>query len=76
MSILRFKRALSEGRLPGVKIVLVPDLGFDQHTLCSSQACGADQKPRVLICDGFGTHDTVEMLEYCFENNIILCLVA
>jgi len=33
----------------------------------------ADQKPRVLICDGFGTHESVEMLEYCFENNIILC---
>jgi hypothetical protein len=30
-------------------------------------------KPRVLICDGFGTHETLEVLEYCFENNIILC---
>jgi hypothetical protein len=33
----------------------------------------ANQKPRVLICDGFGTHETLEMLEHCFENNIILC---
>ena len=33
----------------------------------------ANQKPRVLICDGFGTHETLEILEYCFENNIILC---
>ena len=33
----------------------------------------ANQKPRVLICDGFGTHETLETLEYCFENNIILC---
>jgi hypothetical protein len=33
----------------------------------------ANSKPRVLICDGFGTHETLEVLEFCFENNIILC---
>jgi hypothetical protein len=33
----------------------------------------ANQKPRVLISDGFGTHETLEILEYCFTNNIILC---
>ena len=33
----------------------------------------ADQKPRVLICDGFGTHETLEILEFCLENNITLC---
>ena len=33
----------------------------------------ANQKPRVLICDGFGTHETLEILEFCFQNNIILC---
>jgi hypothetical protein len=33
----------------------------------------ANGKPRVLICDGFGTHETLEILEFCFENNIILC---
>jgi hypothetical protein len=25
-------------------------------------------KPRILICDGFGTHETLEILEFCFEN--------
>ena len=35
----------------------------------------ANQKPRVLMCDGFGTHETVEILEFCFENNIILCRI-
>ena len=30
-------------------------------------------KPRVLICDGFETHETLEVLEFCLENNIILC---
>jgi hypothetical protein len=33
----------------------------------------AKGKPRVLICDGFGTHETLEVLEFCFANNIILC---
>jgi hypothetical protein len=33
----------------------------------------ANGKPRVLICDGFGTHETLEILEFCFTNNIILC---
>lgn len=33
----------------------------------------ANGKPRVLICDGFGTHETLEVLEFCFANNIILC---
>ena len=27
----------------------------------------------MLICDGFGTHETLEILGFCFENNIILC---
>lgn len=33
----------------------------------------ANGKPRLLICDGFGTHETLEILEYCFANNIRLC---
>lgn len=33
----------------------------------------ANQKPRMLICDGFGTHETLEILEFCFKNNITLC---
>jgi hypothetical protein len=33
----------------------------------------ANKKPRVLICDGFGTHETLEILEFCFENNTLLC---
>jgi hypothetical protein len=32
----------------------------------------ANQKPQVLIYDGFGAHKTLEALEFCFENNIIL----
>ncbi len=33
----------------------------------------AQQNPRVLICDGFGTHETLEAMEFCYGNNIILC---
>ena len=33
----------------------------------------ANVKPRVLICDGFSTHETLEILEFCFENDITLC---
>ena len=29
----------------------------------------AHQKPRILICDGFGTHETLEILEYCFKQH-------
>jgi len=35
----------------------------------------ANQKPRVLIWDGFGAHETLEILEFCFANNIILCRI-
>jgi hypothetical protein len=33
----------------------------------------AGKNPRVLINDGFGTHETLDVLQFCFENNIILC---
>jgi len=33
----------------------------------------ANGKPRVLICDGFGMYETLEILEFCFENDITLC---
>jgi hypothetical protein len=32
----------------------------------------ANGKLRILICDGFGTHETLEIVEFCLENNIIL----
>lgn len=41
---------------------------FDPQTKARAQG-----KPRVLICDRFGTHETLEILEFCFKNNILLC---
>lgn len=33
----------------------------------------ADGKHRVLICDGSGTHESVEVMQYCWSHKIILC---
>jgi hypothetical protein len=33
----------------------------------------AGDRPRLLICDGFGTHESVEVMKFCFANRIILC---
>ena len=33
----------------------------------------AGNKPRFLISDGFGTHESIGVLEFCCQNNIILC---
>jgi hypothetical protein len=32
----------------------------------------ANHKPRILINDGFGTHESLKLMKYCFEHNIIL----
>ncbi|KAH8204826.1 hypothetical protein TruAng_001015 [Truncatella angustata] len=56
--------------MPGSVKVLVEWLKrvFDPET--KEQANG---KPRILIYDGFGTHETLEILELYFETNILLC---
>ena len=33
----------------------------------------AKGRPRVLINDGFATHESVELMTFCFENNILQC---
>jgi hypothetical protein len=33
----------------------------------------AGDRPRLLICDGFGTHESLELMKFCFANRIILC---
>ena len=44
-----------------------------QHVFDPATKARANGKPRILINDGFSTHETLEILKYCFENNIILC---
>jgi hypothetical protein len=33
----------------------------------------AGKRPRILVNDGFGTHESLDLLKFCSENNIILC---
>lgn len=33
----------------------------------------ANGRPRILISDGFETHESLDVLKFCFENNIVLC---
>ena len=33
----------------------------------------ASQRLRILISDGFGTHESLEVMKFCLENNTILC---
>jgi DDE superfamily endonuclease len=44
-----------------------------QHVFDPLTKSRANQRPRVLICDGLGTHESLEVMKFCFENNIILC---
>lgn len=44
-----------------------------QHVFDPLTKRQANGKPRVLISDGFGTHESLEVLSYCFKNNILLC---
>lgn len=44
-----------------------------QHVFDPLTKARANGKPRVLINDGFGTHESLEVLTFCFQNNIILC---
>ena len=33
----------------------------------------ANHRPRILINDRFGPHESLEVMQFCHENNIILC---
>ncbi|KAF2002435.1 DDE-domain-containing protein [Amniculicola lignicola CBS 123094] len=46
---------------------------FDPETKAQATHISGVLKPRVLICDGFETHETLKILEFCLSNNIILC---
>lgn len=30
-------------------------------------------KPRLLVIDGFNTHESLDVMTFCFQNNIVLC---
>jgi hypothetical protein len=43
-----------------------------QHVFDPLTKSRANGKPRILISDGFAVHESLEILRFCFENNIIL----
>ena len=49
------------------------NLYWVQHVFDPATRARADGKPRVLIIDGFNTHESLDVLTFCFEHNIILC---
>jgi hypothetical protein len=48
-------------------------LSWIQHVFDPLTKSLANQKPRILISNGFGTRESLEVMKFCFENNIILC---
>lgn len=42
-----------------------------QHVFDPLTRAKAKGKPRILINDGFATHESLELMTYCFKNNII-----
>jgi hypothetical protein len=44
-----------------------------QHVFDPQTKARAKNNPQILINDGFGTHESLELMKYCYENNIILC---
>lgn len=48
-------------------------LHWIQHVFDPQTKARAKGKPRILINDGFGTHESLELMTFCYENNIILC---
>ena len=48
-------------------------LEWMQKVFDASTRGRANGRPRLLISDGFGTHESLEVLTFCYENNIILC---
>ena len=66
---LRWQYAYSESGYTDSKI----SLEWLQRIFDPETKARAKGRQRVLICDGFGTHETLEILEFCFENSIILC---
>ena len=52
----------------GITVTLRAVIVFDPLT--KARAGG---KPRVLINGGFGTHESLELIQFCLANHIILC---
>lgn len=53
--------------------VSAPNMYWVQHVFEPATRDRASGRPRVLIIDGFGSHESLDVLTFCFKNNIIIC---
>lgn len=44
-----------------------------QHVFNPQTKARAKNNPRILINNRFGTHESLELMKFCYENNIIFC---
>ena len=44
-----------------------------QHVFDPQTKSAANGKPRILISDGLASHESLDVMTFCFENDIILC---
>ena len=49
------------------------NLYWIRHVFDPATRSRANGKPRILISDGFAPHESLEVMTFCFANNIILC---
>ncbi|EUC27267.1 hypothetical protein COCCADRAFT_31210 [Bipolaris zeicola 26-R-13] len=64
--------------MAGLRSYLAKTMAQNGSNACSSprRAQKLGGKPRVLVCDGFGMHRTLEILQLCLSYNIILCCLS
>jgi hypothetical protein len=49
------------------------NLHWIQHVFDPSTKATANGKPRVLISDGLASHESLDVMTFCYDNNIIPC---
>lgn len=49
------------------------NLHWVQNVFDPTTRARAAGKPRLLVIDGFNTHESLKVMTFCFENNIVLC---
>lgn len=49
------------------------NLYWIQHVFDPLTKSVANGKPRVLISDGLASHESLDVMTFCFQNNIVLC---
>ena len=48
-------------------------LGWIKRVFDPQTKARANEKLRIIICDGFRIHETLKIIEFCLKNHIIQC---